>query len=152
VEKLRHGIDENVGQRRKLHMPAYLGRLAVGHQAADDIFAASDAITQAIRVANDTGEHAWDAELRRIEGTIALKQGRNDEAEHAFRAAIEIAQAQEAKSWELRAAISLARLLADQENRQEAHALLAPIHGWFTEGFDTADLKDAKALLNELAA
>jgi predicted ATPase len=69
-----------------------------------------------------------------------------------FREAIGIAQRQEAKLWELRAAVSLARLRRDQGRRAEAHALLAPVYGWFTEGFDTADLKEAKALLDELAS
>src|SRR5713101_7806896 len=132
-------------------MPAYLGRLAMGYIAADDLSAASDAIAHAMRLASARGERAWDSELRRIEGMIALKQGRTDEAEYAFRAAIEIAQAQEAKSWELRATTSLAGFLADHGQRQEAHALLAPVYGWFTEGFDTADLKKAKALIAQLA-
>jgi hypothetical protein len=72
-------------------------------------------------------------------------------AEACFRSAIEIARAQQAKSWELRAATSLARLLRDQSRQAEARDLLAPVYGWFTEGFDTLDLKEAKALLNELA-
>jgi predicted ATPase len=75
---------------------------------------------------------------------------RTTEAESCFREAIEIAQRQQAKSWELRATISLARLLAKMGKRAEARAILAEIYGWFTEGFDTADLKDAKALLDEL--
>ena len=73
------------------------------------------------------------------------------EAEQSFRAAIRIAQSQSAKSFELRATMSLARLLAKQGRRDEARAMLAEIYGWFTEGFDTADLKDAKALLDELS-
>jgi predicted ATPase len=73
------------------------------------------------------------------------------EAESAFRRAIEIAQQQSAKSWELRATMSLARLLAKQGRRDEARAMLAEIYGWFTEGFDTADLRDAKALIDELS-
>jgi predicted ATPase len=73
------------------------------------------------------------------------------EAESAFRRAIEIAQQQSAKSWELRATMSLARLLAKQGRRDEARAMLAEIYNWFTEGFDTADLRDARTLLDELA-
>ena len=73
------------------------------------------------------------------------------EAERCFRTAIEIARRQSARSEELRATTSLARLLAKQDRRDEARAMLAEIYGWFTEGFDTADLKDAKALLDELA-
>jgi predicted ATPase len=106
-------------------------------------------IARALSLANETGERAWDAELRRIEGIAALKRGKTDDAESALRSAIEIGQAQEAKSWELRAATSLARLLIQQGRGEEGRALLIPIYGWFTEGFDTADLKDAKALLND---
>jgi predicted ATPase len=74
------------------------------------------------------------------------------EAQNCFQRAIEIARKQSGKSWELRAATSLARLLDKQGHRDEARAMLADIYGWFTEGFDTADLKDAKALLDELGA
>jgi predicted ATPase len=149
--ELGRAIDELARRGQKLLLPLYLGRLAMGYLGIGDGSAASDAIAQAVRLATETGERAWDAELRRLEGIIALKQGKIIEAEHSFRSAITIAQAQEAKSWELRAATSLARLLADQGRREEAHELLAPIHGWFTEGFDTADLKGAKTLLDELS-
>jgi predicted ATPase len=149
LEKLRHAIEENTRQQRKLYMSAYLGRLATGYYTADNLSAASDAIALAFRLANETGERTWDAELRRIEGEIALKLGNIDEAEKAFRAAIGVAQTQEAKSWELRAATSLARLLIQQDRGEEGRALLTPIYDWFTEGFDTADLTDAKALLND---
>ena len=79
-----------------------------------------------------------------------MAQGKPDEAENSFRYAIEIARTQSARMWGLRATMSLARLLRDTDRRDEARAMLAPIYGWFTEGFDTADLKDAKALLDEL--
>src|SRR5260370_40191532 len=92
------------------------------------------------------------AEMHRLKGELLLR--RNDsnlaEAQSCFERAIEIARKQSAKSLELRATTSLARLLAKQGRRDEAHAMLAEIYGWFTEGFDTADLKDAKALLDEL--
>ena len=74
-----------------------------------------------------------------------------DEAEASFRAAIDLARSQEARWWELRASVSLTRLLRDTNRRDEARAILGEIYNWFTEGFDTADLKDAKALLDELA-
>jgi predicted ATPase len=101
------------------------------------------------------GRRPWDhAELYRMKGELLLLQNTSGatEAESCFREAIEIARRQEAKSWELRATMSLARLLAKQGRRDEARAMLAEIYNWFTEGFDTADLKDAKALLDELAA
>jgi predicted ATPase len=100
----------------------------------------------------DTKEILWEPEVHRIAGEIALKSPEPDaaKAEAYFERALSVARAQEAKSWELRAATSLARLWRDQGKRDEAHDLLAPIYGWFTEGFDTLDLKEAKALLDEL--
>jgi class 3 adenylate cyclase/predicted ATPase len=96
----------------------------------------------------------WEPEVYRLMGDLLLRQNPSAaaRAEASYRRAIERARAQEAKSWELRAATSLARLWRDQGKPAEAHALLAPVYGWFTEGFDTADLKEAKALLEELAA
>jgi predicted ATPase len=95
----------------------------------------------------------YEAELHRLEGELRLRCDAADEqrAEASFRRALEIARAQKAKSWELRAATSLARLWGERGRRTEARDLLAPVYAWFTEGFDTADLKDAKALLAELA-
>jgi predicted ATPase len=150
LAQLRGGIEEMDSRGRKLFIPAYLGRQATGYLAAGDARAASDAIAGAISLASETGERMRAAELRRIEGAIALKQGTTDEAERAFRDALEIAQAQEAKSRELRAANSLARTLAGQGRREEAHALLASVYGWFGEGFDTADLREAKSLMEQL--
>ena len=83
-------------------------------------------------------------------GELRLKLGQTELAEADFREAIALAQTMQAKAWELRATISLARLLASQGRRNEARAMLATIYGWFTEGFDTGDLKDAKALLEQL--
>ena len=88
--------------------------------------------------------------LYRHKGQLLLRQGHSEVAEELYRKALRIAVEQEAKLWELRAAVSLARLWADQGRRTEARDLLAPVYGWFTEGFDTAGLKDAKALLDEL--
>jgi predicted ATPase len=92
--------------------------------------------------------------FRRISGEIALKSPQPDaaKAEIYFSRALALARQQQAKSWELRAAMSMARLWRDQGKRNEARDLLAPVYGWFTEGFDTRDLKEAKALLDELAA
>jgi predicted ATPase len=99
-----------------------------------------------------TGDALWEPEVHRVIGDLLLRRHPSapDRAEVSYRRAIERARSQEAKSWELRAATSLARLWRDQGKRTEAHALLAPVYGWFTEGFDTADLKDAKTLLDEL--
>ena len=95
----------------------------------------------------------WEPEVHRLMDDLLLRRNPSapDQAEVSYRRAIERARTQEAKSWELRAATSLARLWRDQGKPAAAHALLAPVYDWFTEGFDTADLKDAKALLEELA-
>jgi predicted ATPase len=94
-----------------------------------------------------------EADVHRTAGEIALLSPDRDstEANLCFQRALDIARAQQARSRELRAATSLARLWRDQGNRQDAHGLLAPVYGWFTEGFDTLDLKEAKTLLDELA-
>ena len=94
------------------------------------------------------------AEMLRIKGELLLmRDGRAiAEAEGCFSAALDVARAQEARWWQLRATTSLARLLRDRDRRDEARTTLAEVYGWFTEGFDTADLKDAKALLDELSA
>ena len=88
--------------------------------------------------------------MHRIAGEIALKSPAPEKAEKHFERALGVARQQQAKSWELRAAMSLARLWRDQGKVQQARELLAPVYNWFTEGFDTRDLKEAKALLDEL--
>jgi predicted ATPase len=110
------------------------------------------AIAEALNHVAQTGIVYYEPELRRLEGDLRLRQDPADaqKAEACFRCAVEIARRQQAKSWELRAATSLARLMRDQGKRQEAHDLLAPVYGWFTEGFDTLDLKEAKSLRDEL--
>jgi predicted ATPase len=111
-------------------------------------------IAEAISTAEETLERWWLADVYRTAGDIALRSASPDgtTAETYFERALDIARLQQAKSFELRAAISMARLWRDQGKRDEARELLAPVYGWFTEGFDTRDLKEAKALLNELAA
>jgi predicted ATPase len=106
----------------------------------------------ALALAQKTGDRLFEAELQRLKGEMLLigDDGGAAKGAQCFRDAIEVARRQSAKSWELRATTSLARLLAKQGKRDEARAILAEIYNWFTEGFDTADLKDAKALLDEL--
>ena len=101
-----------------------------------------------------TKERWWEAEVNRTAGEITLLSPEPDaaKAEAYFDRALAVARQQQAKSWELRAAMSLARLWRDQGKVQQARELLAPVYGWFTEGFDTGDLKEAKALLEDLAA
>jgi predicted ATPase len=111
-------------------------------------------IDEAITTADKTKELWSEAEVKRIAGKIALQSPERDisKAEAYFERALALARQQQAKSWELRASMSLARLWRDQGKVQQARELLAPVYGWFTEGFDTRDLKEAKALLEELAA
>jgi len=111
------------------------------------------ALAEALSVADEHGDHHNRAEMHRLKGELLLKQSDSNaaRARSCFERAIEIAREQSAKSWELRATTSLARLLDKQGRRDEARIMLAGIYNWFTEGFDTADLKDAKALLDELS-
>jgi predicted ATPase len=110
-------------------------------------------LVEALATTHQQGSHLWEPELYRIKGELLLRQGTPDapEAETCFRQALDSARRQEAKSLELRAAMSLSRLWQRHGKRQQAHDLLAPIYGWFTEGFDTADLQEAKALLEALS-
>jgi predicted ATPase len=111
-------------------------------------------IGNAISTIDATKERWCEAETNRMAGEIALKSPKRNaaKAEGYFERALAVARQQQAKSWELRAAMSLARLWRDQGKVREARELLAPVYGWFTEGFDTRDLKEAKALLEELAS
>ena len=113
-------------------------------------------LTEALTLVDKAGQRYYEAELHRLRGELLLNaecgvQSAALTLEECFQKALDVARRQQAKSWELRAATSLARLWQQQDKRQEAYELLAPVYGWFTEGFDTADLIDAKALLNELS-
>jgi predicted ATPase len=111
-------------------------------------------IAEAITDVETTQQRWCEAEVHPIAGEIALKSSEPDEAkaQEYFKRALAVARQQQSKSWKLRAAMSLARLWREQGKPQQARELLAPAYGWFTEGFDTRDLKEAKALLEELAA
>ena len=131
-------------------MPYHIGLLARACEIAGQIEEALTLLDDALRIVERTGERWLEAELNRHKGQLLLRQGHPEAAEELYRKALSIAEEQDAKLWELRAAVSLARLRRDQGRRAEARDLLAPIYGWFTEGFDTPDLKEAKALLDEL--
>jgi predicted ATPase len=132
-------------------MPYQIALLAEACEIAGQIDEALTLLVEALEIVERTGERWFAAELNRHKGQLLLRQGHTETAEELYRKALGIAREQEAKLWELRAAMSLARLRRDQGRRAEAQDLLAPIYGWFTEGFDTPDLKEAKALLDELA-
>ena len=108
-------------------------------------------LDDALQIVEGTGERWFAAELNRHKGQLLLRQGHSQIAEELYRKAFSIAERQGAKLWELRAAASLARLRRDQGRHPEARNLLAPVYGWFTEGFDTPDLNEAKELLRELS-
>jgi predicted ATPase len=135
----------------ELFMPHYIALLASACELAGQIEEAVTLLDDGLKMGR-TGEHWLEAELNRHKGELLLRQGCSEAAEELYRKALSIAEEQEAKLWELRAAVSLARLRRDQGRQGEARDLLAPVYGWFTEGFDTPDLKDAKALLDALSA
>ena len=136
----------------KLLWTPHLGSLALAHARAGQPETALDLLSEALVVVEDMDERMFEAELHRTIGDALLSMNRQGEAEAEFNRALAVARKQQAKSWELRAAMSMARLWSDQGKRDRARELLAPVYGWFTEGFDTRDLKDAKALLDELAS
>jgi predicted ATPase len=108
-------------------------------------------LREALTLVETTGERYYEAELHRLQGELLLQAAPDvARAEACFQQALDIARRQQAKSLELRAAMSLGRLWQQQGKHQDAYDLLAPVYGWFTEGFDTADLQEAKAILNEL--
>ena len=133
--------------------PYFLALLAEASAKVGQVEEGLTLLAEALAVTNEKGERRWEAELYRLQGELLLARdtGQDTEAETCFRQALDIARRQQAKSWELRAAMSLGRLWQQQGKWTEAHELLGPIYGWFTEGFDTADLQEATALLEELS-
>jgi predicted ATPase len=109
-----------------------------------------DLLDEALKIVESTGERRFAAEMFRYRGDILAARGEAGSAEQAYSKSLHIARQQQAKTWELRAGMSLARLWADQGKRIEARDLLAPVYGWFTEGSDTPDLTEANTLLNGL--
>jgi class 3 adenylate cyclase/tetratricopeptide (TPR) repeat protein len=151
VEEAIVRIRDGVTKSTRLGRPYGLAFLAEGLARHGDRVAALAALQEGLEIACTTGEHGWDAELHRLAGTVLLAENRLNEGEASLQQAIRIAQLQQAKSLELRAARDLARLWGEQGRRTEARDLVAPVYRWFTEGFDTADQKEAKALLDQLA-
>jgi class 3 adenylate cyclase/predicted ATPase len=147
---LRSGSDAHRSTGAESLRPYHIALLARAHEIAGQIEEAATQLDDALRIVQKTGERWFAAELNRHKGQLLLRQGHSEAAEELYRKALSIAREQEAKLWELRAAVSLARLRRDQGRRAEARDLLAPVYDWFTEGFETPDLKNAKALLDEL--
>jgi predicted ATPase len=132
-------------------VPHFIAFLAAAYQIAGEVGEALGSLDDALQVVERTGERWFAAELNRLKGELLMRQGNSEGAEELYHKALGIAGGQGAKLWELRAAASLVRLRCDQGSHAEARDLLAPVYGWFTEGFDTPDLQQAKALLDELA-
>jgi predicted ATPase len=137
-----------------LWTPLFLSNLALARTQLGQLDEAWRGISEAMATVEKTKERLSEAEVNRTAGEIALLSHEADapQAEASFERALAVARQQQAKSWELRATISLARLWRDQGKVQQARELLAPVYGWFTEGFDTRDLNEAKALLEELSS
>jgi predicted ATPase len=154
IEMLISGIAAHRTTGSTLWLPLYFARLARAHAELGQFEEAWRCIGEAMTAVETTKERWCEAEINRIGGEIALMipEPNATKALAYFEQALAVARAQQAKSRELRAAMSIARLWRDQNKRDEARDLLAPVYGWFTEGFDTLDLKEAKALLDELAA
>ena len=133
-----------------LSLTHYLTLLAEAHGRARQPLEGLEHLADAIRTIERTEDHEFEAELYRVRGELLLQLGDRTAAEGSYCTALAVARRQSAKLWELRAAMSMARLWRDQGKAQQARELLAPIYGWFTEGFDTRDLKEAKSLLDEL--
>jgi tetratricopeptide (TPR) repeat protein len=149
IALIRQGIGGVLESGQRIAMTYYLTCLAAAQLRAGAIRDALETVEQALNF--NPQEAVWRPETLRLRGELRLKQGPAEQGEADFRGAIALAQSMSAKAWELRATMSLARLLAKQGRRDEARTMLADIYGWFTEGFDTPDLKDAKTLLKELS-
>jgi predicted ATPase len=150
ISLLRSGTIAFRATGAELWMPYGFILFARALEIAEKIEEAVTQSDEALEIVEKTGVRWLAAELHRHKGELLLRLGQPDAAEELYRKALSIAREQEAKMWELRAATSLARLRRDQGRRASARDLLAPVYDWFTEGFETPDLKDAKALLDEL--
>jgi predicted ATPase len=135
-----------------LHVPTHLTLLADAYRKVRQPQDGLQQLVEAVGVTGRTEARYYEAEMHRVRGELFLSMHDEGAAEASFRKAINVAQHQSAKTWELRTAVSMARLWRDQGKRDEARDLLAPVYGLFTEGFDTLDLKEAKVLLDELHA
>ena len=149
IALIRQGIAALLEVGLRVTIPTYTAYLAAAQRRAGAIVDALETVEQALQANPDALVHR--PEMLRLRSELRLEQGQTQLAEAGFREAVALAKQMDAKGWELRAAMSLARMLARQGRRDEARTMLADIYNWFTEGFDTADLKDAKGLLEELS-
>jgi predicted ATPase len=152
LTELSEGLAEYRATGARAWQTNFLALLAIGYLRDGEYAEGLSTIAEAQGFARVQDEYWWEPELHRLEGDLLLASAglAQDRVEQCYQNALESARRQQAKSWELRAAMSMARLWREQGKRDEARELLAPVYGWFTEGFDTLDLKEAKALLDEL--
>jgi predicted ATPase len=152
IAQMRQGIADWRATGAEATVPLWLAWLAEAYRVTGHIEDGLRTVSEALALIDTTGDRWSEAELHRLKGELLRAQSADSHIEAAtcFHHALSIARNQQAKAWELRAATSLARLWQRQDKRQEAYDLLAPVYSWFTEGFDTADLKEAKSLLAEL--
>jgi predicted ATPase len=152
IAELRQGIAAWRATGANLMVSHYLALLAEAYGHVGHTEEGLGVLAEALEEVHRTGQRSYEAEIHRLQGELLLQQATPDygQAEACFQQALDIARRQQAKSWELRAAMSLSRLWQQQGKPAAARELLAPMYGWFTEGFDTADLQEARALLDEL--
>ena len=152
-EVIKAGVAEWQAEKIGLYIPWALSCLSESHAYLGNLEEALKALDEALQEAEQRTDVYWLAEIHRLRGNCLLSLSQNNalQAETCYQQAVEVAREQKGKSLELRAATNLAQLYKNQRKRDEARNLLAPVYDWFTEGFDTADLKEAKALLDELA-
>jgi DNA-binding winged helix-turn-helix (wHTH) protein/predicted ATPase len=171
IAQIRQSLSALRARGTEIMRPYHLALLAEAYEVVDQREEGVSVVAEALDIVQKTGERWYEAELYRLKGQLTLQQSKvqsskskvpstqpltpstqaEAEAEACFLKAIEVARKQQAKMWELRATVSLARLWQQQGKKKQAHKMLAKIYGWFTEGFDTKDLQEAKALLGELA-
>jgi predicted ATPase len=153
IAQIRESLTALGAKGAEVWRPYFLCLLAESCMEANRVDAGLSALSEALNAVDKHGEREHEAQIHRLKGELLLRQSNSNAADsqECFERSIKISRKQGAKLFELRATMSLARLLASQGDRDEARAMLAEIHGWFTEGLDTADLKDAKAMLDELS-
>jgi len=152
IAQIQQGLVAQHATGAEVARPSFLALLAEAQAAAGQAEVGLGVLAEALALVDHTGERHWEAEVYRLKGELLLQQGVPDapQAEACFQQALAVARRQQARSWELRTALSLSRLWQQQGKRAEARELLAPIYSWFTEGFDTPDLQEAKTLLEDL--
>jgi predicted ATPase len=153
IAQMQQGLVANRGMGGSAGEPAHLAMLAEVYGAGGQAEAGLRLLAEALAYVNRTGGSFYAAEVYRLQGELMLRQAVPDapQAEACLQHALAVARSQQARSWELRAALSLSRLWQQQGKRADARTLLADVYGWFTEGFDTPDLQEARALLQVLA-